>query len=97
MWLRLLGSAFAYVFYYFILENWGAARTTLVTYMIPVFGLMLGAIVLHEVFDWRIVLGSVLIVGGVILAGLVRRRAPDATRDGNDASLALDPSRNVLQ
>lgn len=73
IWLGLLGSALAYGLYYFILESWGATRTTLVTYMLPAVGLSLGVIFLHEVVDWRILAGSVLIVGGVILASLVRR------------------------
>ncbi len=73
LWLGLLGSALAYGLYYFIMENWGAARTTLVTYMLPAVGLTLGAIVLHEVVDWRILAGSALVVCGVVLASLVRR------------------------
>lgn len=96
LWLGLLGSAFAYVFYYYILENWGATRTTLVTYVLPVVGLTLGAVVLHESFDWRIVVGSVLVVGGVLLAGLVRHRATTSTHEESEGSLELDPSRNVL-
>lgn len=73
LWLGLLGSALAYGLYYFIMENWGAARTTLVTYMLPAVGLTLGAIFLHEVVDWRILAGSALVVCGVVLASMVRR------------------------
>ncbi len=72
LWLGLLGSALAYGLYYFIMENWGAARTTLVTYMLPAVGLTLGAIFLREVVDWRILAGSALVVCGVVLASLVR-------------------------
>jgi drug/metabolite transporter (DMT)-like permease len=73
LWLGLLGSAVAYGLYYFIMENWGAARTTLVTYMLPAVGLTLGAVFLGEVVDWRILAGSALVVCGVVLASLVRR------------------------
>lgn len=75
VWLGLLGSAFAYLLYYFILENWGASRTTLVTYMLPVVGLTLGAIFLHERLDWRILAGSALVISGIGLASLVKRPA----------------------
>lgn len=81
LWLGLLGSALAYGLYYFIMENWGAARTTLVTYMLPAVGLTLGAIFLREIVDWRILAGSVLVVCGVVLASLVRSSPPSDTHD----------------
>lgn len=73
LWLGALGSGIAYLLAYFILEHWGAARYTLVAYMLPVTGLTLGAIVLHEALDVRIVAGSVMVVLGVVLASLVSR------------------------
>lgn len=81
LWLGLLGSALAYGLYYFIMENWGAARTTLVTYMLPAVGLTLGAIFLREIVDWRILAGSALVVCGVVLASLVRRSPPSDIHD----------------
>lgn len=74
VWLGALGSAVAYILAYFILANWGAARYTLVAYMLPVVGLSLGAIFLHETLDWRMLAGSALVILGVVLASLVRRR-----------------------
>jgi drug/metabolite transporter (DMT)-like permease len=74
VWLGLLGSSFAYLLYYFILENWGASRTTLITYALPAVGLALGAIVLHESLDWRTAAGSALVIAGIALASVVRRR-----------------------
>jgi drug/metabolite transporter (DMT)-like permease len=74
VWLGLLGSSFAYLLYYFILENWGASRTTLITYVLPVVGLALGAVVLHESLDWRTAAGSVLVIAGIALASVARRR-----------------------
>jgi drug/metabolite transporter (DMT)-like permease len=74
VWLGLLGSSFAYLLYYFILENWGASRTTLITYALPVVGLALGSIVLHESIDWRTAAGSALVIAGIALASVVKRR-----------------------
>jgi drug/metabolite transporter (DMT)-like permease len=73
MWLGLLGTGLAYSLSYFILANWGASRYTLIAYMLPITGLTLGAIVLHEALDWRIIAGSILVVAGVGLASVVRR------------------------
>jgi drug/metabolite transporter (DMT)-like permease len=69
-WLGALGSGLAYVLSFFILANWGAARYTLVAYMLPVTGLTLGVIVLGEHVDWHIGVGSILVIGGIVLASM---------------------------
>jgi drug/metabolite transporter (DMT)-like permease len=68
VWLGMLGSGLAFTCAYFVLEHWGASRYTLVTYVLPVIGLALGAIFLNEVIDWHVIAGSVLVLGGIILA-----------------------------
>jgi drug/metabolite transporter (DMT)-like permease len=78
IWLGLLGTGLAYAISYFVLSNWGASRYTLVAYMLPITGLTLGAIVLHESLDWRILGGSVLVVAGVGLASVTRRPEPES-------------------
>lgn len=88
LWLGLLGSALAYVLYYIIMESWGAARTTLVTYMLPAIGLTLGAVFLAETVDWRIVLGSALVVAGVVLASLTRRPGTPAETEPGSGRIA---------
>lgn len=75
-WLGILGSGVAYLLAFYVLSNWGAARYTLLAYMMPVVGLTLGAVFLHEVLDWHIIAGSILVVSGVILASLVKRTRP---------------------
>ena len=65
LWLGLLGSCLAYILYFQILRNWGATRTTLVTYLLPVVGVSAGAVFLDEALDWRLVLGGLLILSGV--------------------------------
>lgn len=82
-WLGILGSGVAYVFYYFIIQSWGASRATLVTYVVPGIGLVLGAVFLGEKVDWRIIAGSALVILGVGLASLVGR--PRAQRDATSA------------
>ncbi len=65
LWLGVLGSCLAYIFYFFILQRWGATRTTLVTYLLPVVGVSAGALVLGELVDWRLLVGGLLILSGV--------------------------------
>ncbi|MFW6063679.1 MAG: DMT family transporter, partial [Chloroflexota bacterium] len=75
LWLGLLGSCMAYILYFFVLEEWGATRTTLVTYLVPVVGVTAGVLLLGERLDWRMVGGGLLILVGVLIVnGRLRLR-----------------------
>ncbi len=67
LWLGILGSGFAYLAMFRLLAVWGATRTTLVAYEIPVVGIVLGFLVLQEPIDGRLLIGTALVVGGVAL------------------------------
>jgi drug/metabolite transporter (DMT)-like permease len=67
VWLGLLGSGLAYLAVFRLLASWGATRTTLVAYEIPVVGIVLGFVVLQEPIDGRLLIGTALVVGGVAL------------------------------
>ena len=69
-WLGLVGSTLAYILYFFVLQQWGATRTTLVTYLVPAVGLTAGIIFLNEPFDWRLLAGGGLILSGVATVNL---------------------------
>ncbi len=75
VWLGVFGSGLAFLIFFRLLGRWGATRTSLVAYLIPVFGLVLGAAVLAEPIDGRLVIGTALVIGGI---GLVNRRRPAA-------------------
>jgi drug/metabolite transporter (DMT)-like permease len=66
VWLGILGSGFAYLAYFRLLSDWGATRTSLVAYLLPVFGIALGALAGEAITASRLV-GTVLIIGGVAL------------------------------
>jgi drug/metabolite transporter (DMT)-like permease len=67
VWLGLLGSGLAYLAMFRLLASWGATRTTLVAYEIPVVGIVLGFLVLQEPIDGRLLVGTALVIGGVAL------------------------------
>jgi drug/metabolite transporter (DMT)-like permease len=67
LWLGILGSGLAYLAMFRLLAVWGATRTTLVAYEIPVVGIVLGFLVLNEPVDGRLLIGTALVVGGVAL------------------------------
>jgi drug/metabolite transporter (DMT)-like permease len=75
--LGLLNTYLAYIIFYSIIPVLGAGRTSMVTYVIPAVGLILGAIFLNEIVDFRLLLGAALIMLGI---GIVNLRLVDLTR-----------------
>jgi drug/metabolite transporter (DMT)-like permease len=67
VWLGVLGSGLAYLAFFRLLGRWGATRTAAVAYLLPVVGIVLGAMVLSEPIDARTIAGTLLIIGGVSL------------------------------
>lgn len=67
VWLGLLGSGLAYLCYFRILQHWGATRTSMVAYLLPVVGIGLGALVLSEPVSLSTVIGTILVIGGIAL------------------------------
>ena len=65
LWLGLIGSCFAYIIYFHLLHKIGATRTSLVTYIPPLVGVLLGLIFLSETFYWQSILGALLILSGI--------------------------------
>jgi drug/metabolite transporter (DMT)-like permease len=70
-WLGIFGSGLAYLCFYHLHARWGATRSSLVAYLLPIVGVAAGFLVLGETIDLRIVVGTALIIGGV---GLVNSR-----------------------
>lgn len=85
VWLGLLGSGLAFLIFFRLLGRWGATRTSLVAYVIPVVGLVLGAVVLSEHIDARLILGTALVISGIGIVNLrlgpMRGRLLDSQRD----------------
>lgn len=63
-WLGI-SSGLSYLLFYFVLGKWGTTRTSLVTYLVPVIAVLLGAIVLSEVITWQALAGGLLVIGGI--------------------------------
>ena len=75
--LTLLGTAVGFAVYYHILEKMNATELSMVTYLIPIFGIALGVMVLGETLTWNVYLGFALILLGVMTVnGIFRRQRP---------------------
>src|SRR3989304_2684101 len=67
LWLGILGSGAAMIMFYYLLHEIGPTRTTLVTYIFPVGGVILGVLFLHEQLSWQLLAGTALIIGSLFV------------------------------
>jgi drug/metabolite transporter (DMT)-like permease len=67
-WLTLgvFGTAFAYLLYYWLIENAGATYTSLVTFILPPMGVFWGALLLSQKIHWTSLIGLVVIILGIV-------------------------------
>lgn len=69
----LLCSAIAYVIFFRIIEKAGPSRALTVTFLVPVFALLYGAIFLGEaITPWMVLCGLVIMAGTALSTGLLR-------------------------
>jgi len=70
LWLGLLGSCVAYIFFFSLLHSIGPTKTTMVTYVLPLVGVILGAIFLKEQLYWQVLLGGAMIISGIAIVNI---------------------------
>lgn len=66
LWLGLLGSCLAYIIYFSLLYEIGPTRMSMVTYIPPLVGVLLGVLFLGETLNWQSLAGAGLILSGII-------------------------------
>ena len=99
--LGAVGTGLAYLLFYRLVTDAGATTASIVTYLIPVVAVVLGAVLLDEPVTWNVPVGAAVVVAGVLVAegrmpGIgPRPRSPagevPAERPGIDAPIA-EPS-----
>jgi len=67
VWLGLLGSCVAYLLLFTLLHRVGPTRTTMVTYVFPVVGLVLGIVFLQEPVTASLLIGAAMVVAGILV------------------------------
>jgi drug/metabolite transporter (DMT)-like permease len=73
-----LSTGIAYVFFYRLIEHTGATQAMMVTYLIPIFGMLFGKWFLDEALHLNMLFGGILILFGVMLTtGLIKPRLSD--------------------
>lgn len=66
--LAVLSTAFAYILYFRLIQNVGSTKALTVTYLIPIFAMLWGAIVLQEAVTTSMILGCGLVLLGTAIA-----------------------------
>jgi len=74
LFLGVLGSGLAFVMSYYLLHEIGPTRTSMVTYLFPLGGVILGVVFLDEALSWQLIVGAVLIVLSLIVANMQPQR-----------------------
>lgn len=92
VWLGLIGSCIAYMLYYYLLHSVGPTRISMVTYMFPVVGILLGGFVLPvfgvpaDKLDISLLIGAVLIIGSLLIVNYRSRAAKQPQAVGATAA-----------
>lgn len=69
--LAVFGTAIAYVVYFRIIENTSASFLSMVTYLLPIFGVVLGVTFLDESISIETIIGAICILIGLMIANNV--------------------------
>ncbi len=70
LFLGIVGSGFAFILVFYLIHEIGPTRTTMVTYIFPLGGIILGVIVLHEQITWQLITGGILIIASLAAANM---------------------------
>jgi drug/metabolite transporter (DMT)-like permease len=62
LFLGILGSGVAFILAYYLIHEIGPTRTSMVTYLFPVGGVLLGVIFLDEQLSWQLIAGTTLVI-----------------------------------
>jgi drug/metabolite transporter (DMT)-like permease len=65
--LAILGTVLAFIVYYRLLRSAAASYVSMVTYLVPVIGVLLGVLILGEHLAWTDFAGFGLIIAGVLI------------------------------
>ena len=78
--LALLGTTLAFIVYYRLVQTAEASFASMVTYLAPIFGVLLGVVVLGERLSWNALVAFGLILLGVMVVNGVFRDLPRPAR-----------------
>ncbi len=81
LFLGIVGSGMAFILLYYLIHEIGPTRTSMVTYLFPLGGVLLGVVFLNEELSWQLLVGAVLIVLSLIVANLQSQKQELHTKE----------------
>jgi len=75
LWLGVLGTGLAFIMFYYLLHEIGPTRASLVTYLFPLGGVILGVLILDEQLSWQLLVGSALIISSIVVVNWQPKKA----------------------
>ena len=76
LWLGIFGSGLAMILFYYLIHEIGPTRSSMVTYLFPLGGVVLGVVFLGEHLSWPLVAGAALIISGILVVNWKPKPAP---------------------
>lgn len=70
LFLGVLGSGVAFVMAFYLIHEIGPTRLTMVTYLFPLGGVILGVTFLNEQLTWQVIVGALLILSSLAIANM---------------------------
>jgi drug/metabolite transporter (DMT)-like permease len=81
--LGVVCSGIAYIIYFKLIEDVGTTSALTVTFLSPIFGILWGALFLHETIGWHTIAGSgIVLFGTALVTGFRPRLRPAAAAAG---------------
>ena len=89
--LGVAGTGLGYILYYRLVEDVGPTTASFVTYLLPIVGVVLGAVALDESLGWSTLVGSAMVILGIALAESAVRSARRAVHPAETPVAGRDP------
>lgn len=90
LFLAAFGTALAFVIYFILLDRTSASYVSQVTYLMPIFGVILGALFLDEsIYMEAIIGGAIILLGVLIINKSIKPKEKNSTREKNLLSKSL--------
>jgi drug/metabolite transporter (DMT)-like permease len=88
-YLVIVGSVIAFTLFYWLVRHMDVVNTMLIALVTPVVAILLGMIVLHEKFNWRLFAGAACIISGIGLIVLRKRQKSVAIDEEEPEMMAV--------
>jgi drug/metabolite transporter (DMT)-like permease len=75
LFLGVIGSGLAFIMSYYLIHEIGPTRTSMVTYLFPIGGLLLGVIFLDEKLSWQLLAGTMLVIASLAVVNWKQKEA----------------------